>query len=94
MTEKDNAELDRLRCCLRDCLDVIQQIHKGSAAGIPPEKVTPGLYVVDWRIESDCIDTVRVERVVEVKDGIVTFDPPSITDITTFAYVVLAGPFK
>lgn len=94
MTENNNAELDQLRCRLRDCLDVIQQIHKGSAAGIPPEKVTPGLYVVDWRINSDCIDTVRVERVVEVRDDIVTFDPPSITDVETFASIVLAGPLQ
>lgn len=80
---------------LRDCLDIIQRIYKGKPIGIPVEKVVPGLYVVDWRAEKvDDVDTVRVERVVEIKDGCVQFNPPSITDVATFASIVLAGPFE
>ena len=89
-------ELDeRTRQLFQDCLDIIQRIHKGKPIGIPVDKIVPGVYVVDWRAEkADDLDTIRVERVVAVKDGMVEYIQPSFTDVETFASIVLAGPFE
>lgn len=80
----------------RDCLEVIEQTYKRhpNGVGVPQESIRGNaLYVLDWRPdEPKRTDAVKVEHVVKV-DGDTVEMICSVTDLETFASLVVGGPF-
>lgn len=88
-----SAEESRLRALLVRYIEVVQRQNKGRPIGVDPGHVRPGLYVVDWRAgRPEDIDSVKVEEV-EAVEGDEVRMRGSVTDLQTFASIVLAGPF-
>lgn len=91
------SDLEHATARWRDCLEVIEQTYKRhpNGVGVPQESIRGNaLYVLDWRPdEPKRMDAVKVEHVVSVDaDGMVNM-VGSVTDVETFASLVVGGPF-
>lgn len=103
----DTESLEHATARWRDCLEVIEQTYKRhpNGVGVPQESIRGNaLYVLDWRPdEPKRMSAVKVEHVVTVDrvedlasgavtDGTVNM-VGSVTDLETFASLVVGGPF-
>lgn len=88
-------ELERITNLLIQHIEVIQQEFKFHENGISENLIRPNcLYVVNWcPDEPDKVDGIKVERVINIIDGVVTLEA-SLTDLETFASIVVGGPYQ